>query len=91
MRASLLIGLMGCSLAQLGSAEKAGRIDTEIRGVRCSKKPISHERCKMMRDRARDRSCINDEEFDLLVRNELCPICDWDFERLDAYVGYCPE
>ena len=72
-------------------AERVGRIDTEHNGgKRCADEVLPQERCNEMRERARNNNCVDGPEYNLLVKYNLCPTCDWYYPGPKAYLGYCP-
>jgi hypothetical protein len=71
-------------------SEIAGRVNTAHSELRCSKRLMSEERCRDKRRNAIAKGCVTSQEAALLEKHRLCPICNWVFPGIDAYLGYCP-
>lgn len=89
---------IGIVIGSLGPSwmAKANDIDPNINRIlsdapdaaRC--KPIPQEECNTKRQRALDKSCVNQAEFNTLLAANDTPVCDYEEAPADRLTAWCP-
>lgn len=58
----------------------------DLQSLRCMEY-FSKEDCEEYRKSALETGCISQEELDLIISYEGCPLCN----RKNEYIGWCPQ
>lgn len=91
MTALLTFALLALSQAQPAWADPAGRIVSPGSAGRCSNNVKTTAECEARRQKALQRGCITNDEYDALVRYNSYPTCDWEAsEPIKMLESWCP-